>query len=131
MCRWLRHFNLAAVEQEVTSYRHLPSLQDQTDGSGKRRLDNGEVGRWKLTDDPPPKKKALPTLEEAGRGDGSHKRKKEREGPQDSGPKKKVRTPLPNPQHCCVLIGPCTDLFSFPCSSPQVKGAHEKRLKKV
>ncbi|KAK1878343.1 F-box/LRR-repeat protein 19 [Dissostichus eleginoides] len=31
--------------------------KDQADGSGKRRLDNGEVGRWKLTDDPPPKKK--------------------------------------------------------------------------
>lgn len=91
------------------------------------------MGRWKLTDDPPPKKKAPPTLEEAGRGDGSHKRKKEREGPQDSGPKKKVRTnphnthTNPNPQHCCALIGPCTDLSPY----HQVKGAHEKRLKKV
>lgn len=60
-------------------------MQDQADGSGKRRLDNGEVGRWKLTDDPPPKKKAPPTSEEGG-----HKRKKEKELPADSGPKKKV-----------------------------------------
>lgn len=60
-------------------------MQDQADGSGKRRLDNGEVGRWKLTDDPPPKKKAPPSLEEGG-----HKRKKEKELPLDSGPKKKV-----------------------------------------
>lgn len=69
------------------------SIQDQADGSGKRRLDNGEVGRWKLTDDPPPKKKAPPpssTSEEGGRTDGGHKRKKEKEQPQDSGPKKKV-----------------------------------------
>ncbi|XP_028456404.1 F-box/LRR-repeat protein 19 [Perca flavescens] len=75
--------------------------KDQADGSGKRRLDNGEVGRWKLTDDPPPKKKAPPSLEEGGRMmEGGHKRKKEKELPQDSGPKKKM------------------------------KGAHEKRLKK-
>ncbi|XP_074552269.1 F-box/LRR-repeat protein 19 [Halichoeres trimaculatus] len=74
--------------------------KDQADGSGKRRLDNGEVGRWKLTDDPPPKKKAPPSLEEGGRMDGGHKRKKEKELPQDSGAKKKM------------------------------KGAHEKRLKK-
>ncbi|KAJ3600496.1 hypothetical protein NHX12_031477 [Muraenolepis orangiensis] len=76
--------------------------KDQADGSGKRRLDNGEVGRWKLTDDPPPKKKAPPSssLEDGGRSDGAHKRKKEKEQPQDSGPKKKI------------------------------KGAHEKRLKK-
>ena len=68
------------------------SIQDQADGSGKRRLDSGEVGRWKLTDDPPPKKKAQPssTLEDGGRTDGGHKRKKEKEQPQDSGPKKKV-----------------------------------------
>lgn len=66
------------------------SFQDQTDGSGKRRLDNGEVGRWKLTDDPPPKKKAPPSLDEVGRAEGGHKRKKEKELPQDSGPKKKV-----------------------------------------
>uniref|UniRef100_A0A8C9Y3M1 F-box and leucine rich repeat protein 19 n=1 Tax=Sander lucioperca TaxID=283035 RepID=A0A8C9Y3M1_SANLU len=65
--------------------------KDQADGSGKRRLDNGEVGRWKLTDDPPPKKKAPPSLEEGGRTttEGGHKRKKEKELPQDSGPKKK------------------------------------------
>uniref|UniRef100_A0A3Q2PY19 Zgc:158376 n=1 Tax=Fundulus heteroclitus TaxID=8078 RepID=A0A3Q2PY19_FUNHE len=64
--------------------------KDQADGSGKRRLDNGEVGRWKLTDEPPPKKKAPPPLEEAGRAEGGHKRKKEKEQPLDSGPKKKV-----------------------------------------
>ncbi|XP_008415439.1 F-box/LRR-repeat protein 19 [Poecilia reticulata] len=74
--------------------------KDQADGSGKRRLDNGEAGRWKLTDDPPPKKKAPPPLEEAARPEGGHKRKKEKEQPMDSGPKKKI------------------------------KGAHEKRLKK-
>uniref|UniRef100_A0A8C6T574 PHD-type domain-containing protein n=1 Tax=Neogobius melanostomus TaxID=47308 RepID=A0A8C6T574_9GOBI len=51
--------------------------KDQTDGSGKRRLDNGEVGRWKITDDPPPKKKAPPAGEEVS-NDG-HKRKKEKE----------------------------------------------------
>ncbi|XP_015250363.1 PREDICTED: F-box/LRR-repeat protein 19 [Cyprinodon variegatus] len=75
--------------------------KDQQDGSGKRRLDNGEVGRWKLTDEPPPKKKAPPPLEEAARGEGGHKRKKEKEQPLESGPKKKI------------------------------KGAHEKRLKKL
>ncbi|XP_020348910.1 F-box/LRR-repeat protein 19 isoform X1 [Oncorhynchus kisutch] len=73
--------------------------KDGGDGSGKRRMDNGEVGRWKLTDDPPPTKKKPPSLEDGGRQDG-HKRKKEKELPQDSGPKKKM------------------------------KGAHEKRLKK-
>lgn len=62
--------------------------KDQADGSGKRRLDNGEVGRWKLTDDPPPKKKAPSSLEDGGRTEGGHKRKKERELPPDSGKKK-------------------------------------------
>ncbi|XP_015463464.2 F-box/LRR-repeat protein 19 isoform X1 [Astyanax mexicanus] len=62
------------------------------DGLGKRRLDNGEVGRWKLTDDPPPSKKKPPSLDEA-RQDG-HKRKKEKEQlPQESGPKKKMKGP--------------------------------------
>lgn len=65
-------------------------FQDQADGSGKRRLDNGAVGRWKLTDDPPPKKKPPPSLDDGGRTEGGHKRKKEKELPQDSGPKKKV-----------------------------------------
>ncbi|XP_062336438.1 F-box/LRR-repeat protein 19 [Osmerus eperlanus] len=73
--------------------------KDQGDGSGKRRMDNGEVGRWKLTDEPPPSKKKPLALEEGGRADG-HKRKKDKELPADSGPKKKM------------------------------KGAHEKRLKK-
>uniref|UniRef100_A0A3Q3IC58 F-box and leucine-rich repeat protein 19 n=1 Tax=Monopterus albus TaxID=43700 RepID=A0A3Q3IC58_MONAL len=68
--------------------------KDQADSSGKRRLDNGAVGRWKLTDDPPPKKKAPPSLEDGGRMDGGHKRKKEKELPQDSGPKKKVNIML-------------------------------------
>ncbi|KAJ0058557.1 hypothetical protein NL108_017064, partial [Boleophthalmus pectinirostris] len=91
--------------------------KDQTDGSGKRRLDNGEVGRWKITDDPPPKKKAPPSGEEVSRGGDSraeggrgsevrggegrstegraegrsndgHKRKKEKEPAPDSGKKK-------------------------------------------
>ncbi|XP_053707549.1 F-box/LRR-repeat protein 19 isoform X1 [Synchiropus splendidus] len=62
--------------------------KDPVDGFGKRRPDNGEVGRWKLTDDPPPKKKAPPS-EEGGRSDGGHKRKKEKEGPADIGTTKK------------------------------------------
>ncbi|XP_055366756.1 LOW QUALITY PROTEIN: F-box/LRR-repeat protein 19 [Betta splendens] len=74
--------------------------KDQADGSGKRRMDNGAVGRWKLTDDPPPKKKAPPSLDDGGRTEGGHKRKKEKDLPQDSGAKKKM------------------------------KGGHEKRLKK-
>ncbi|XP_061740726.1 F-box/LRR-repeat protein 19-like isoform X1 [Nerophis ophidion] len=74
--------------------------KDQADILGKRRMDNGEVGRWKLTDDPPPKKKAPPSLEEVGRSEGGHKRKREKDVPVDSGPKKKM------------------------------KSAHEKRLKK-
>ncbi|XP_055753054.1 F-box/LRR-repeat protein 19-like isoform X2 [Salvelinus fontinalis] len=64
--------------------------KDGGDGSGKRRMDNGEVGRWKLTDDPPPTKKKPPSLEDGGRQDG-HKRKKEKELPQESGPKKKMK----------------------------------------
>ncbi|KAL7830044.1 hypothetical protein SRHO_G00311710 [Serrasalmus rhombeus] len=60
-----------------------------SDGLGKRRLDNGEVGRWKITDDPPPSKKKPPSLDEA-RQDG-HKRKKEKEMAQESGPKKKMK----------------------------------------
>ncbi|KAG5832869.1 hypothetical protein ANANG_G00295760 [Anguilla anguilla] len=64
--------------------------KDQADGSGKRRMDNGEVGRWKLTDDPPPNKKKTVSSEDGGRQDG-HKRKKEKELPQDSGPKKKMK----------------------------------------
>ncbi|XP_030649661.1 F-box/LRR-repeat protein 19 [Chanos chanos] len=64
--------------------------KDQGDGLGKRRMDNGEVGRWKLTDDPPPSKKKPPSLEDGGRQDG-HKRKKEKDIPQDSGPKKKLK----------------------------------------
>ncbi|XP_076864380.1 F-box/LRR-repeat protein 19 isoform X2 [Brachyhypopomus gauderio] len=59
------------------------------DGLGKRRLDNGEVGRWKLTDDPPPSKKKPPSIDEP-RQDG-HKRKKEKELPQDSATKKKIK----------------------------------------
>eukprot|EP00063_Salmo_salar_P073133 XP_014047968.1 PREDICTED: F-box/LRR-repeat protein 19-like isoform X2 [Salmo salar] len=66
--------------------------KDGGDGSGKRRMDNGEVGRWKLTDDPPPTKKKPPSLDDGGRQDG-HKRKKEKELPQDSGPKKKKQKP--------------------------------------
>uniref|UniRef100_A0A3P9HUR2 Zgc:158376 n=1 Tax=Oryzias latipes TaxID=8090 RepID=A0A3P9HUR2_ORYLA len=63
--------------------------KDQADGSGKRRMDNGEVGRWKLTDDPPPKKKTPLSPEEGGRAEGGHKRKKEQQP--DSGPKKKMK----------------------------------------
>ncbi|XP_051949537.1 F-box/LRR-repeat protein 19-like [Xyrauchen texanus] len=64
--------------------------KDQGDGLGKRRMDNGEVSRWKLTDDPPPSKKKAPSLEDTARQDG-HKRKKEKELPQESGSKKKIK----------------------------------------
>ncbi|XP_077385889.1 F-box/LRR-repeat protein 19 [Festucalex cinctus] len=57
--------------------------KEQADILAKRRLDNGELGRWKLTDEPPPKK-------EAPRPDGSHKRRKETL-PSDGGPKKKMK----------------------------------------
>ncbi|XP_033853142.3 F-box/LRR-repeat protein 19-like isoform X2 [Acipenser ruthenus] len=63
--------------------------KDQEDGTGKRRLDNGEVGRWKLMDDPTPSKKSSSAQEEGVQG--GHKRKKEKEVPQDTGPKKKVK----------------------------------------
>ncbi|XP_041092684.1 F-box/LRR-repeat protein 19 [Polyodon spathula] len=63
--------------------------KDQEDGTGKRRLDNGEVGRWKLMDDPAPSKKSSSVQEEGVQG--GHKRKKEKEVPQDTGPKKKVK----------------------------------------
>ncbi|XP_028671392.1 F-box/LRR-repeat protein 19-like [Erpetoichthys calabaricus] len=67
--------------------------KDQGDGTGKRRIDNGEVGgRWKLTDDPPPSKKKS-SVEEGGHG--GHKRKKEKEVPQDTGPKKKKQKTPP------------------------------------
>ncbi|XP_061606049.1 F-box/LRR-repeat protein 19 isoform X1 [Phyllopteryx taeniolatus] len=57
--------------------------KEQADILAKRRLDNGELGRWKLTDEPPPKR-------EAPRPDGGHKRRKET--PSDgSGPKKKMK----------------------------------------
>lgn len=46
------------------------------------------MGRWKLTDDPPPKKKVPSSLEELGRLDGGHKRKKEKDMATDS--RKKV-----------------------------------------
>lgn len=59
------------------------------------------MGRWKLTDDPPPKKKAPSSLEEGGRLDGGHKRKKEKELPQDSGSKKKVELQSPAPSVVC------------------------------
>lgn len=52
-------------------------------------MDNGEVSRWKLTDDPPPSKKKPPSLEDSARQDG-HKRKKEKDLPQESASKKKV-----------------------------------------
>ncbi|KAM4697670.1 F-box/LRR-repeat protein 19-like [Rhinophrynus dorsalis] len=60
--------------------------KDSLDGSGKRRLDNGEDAvRWKLTDDQAPSKKKTPD-ENSG-----HKRKKE-QGPQpEAGLKKKVK----------------------------------------
>ncbi|KAI3359477.1 hypothetical protein L3Q82_013784 [Scortum barcoo] len=109
--------------------------KDQADGSGKRRLDNGEVGRWKLTDDPPPKKKAPPSLEEGGRTDGGHKRKKEKELPQDSGAKKKVscscsfRTEEVQGGDVLTRFTALTVCLSL-LSLSQMKGAHEKRLKK-
>lgn len=64
-------------------------FKDQGDGLGKRRMDNGEVSRWKLTDDPPPSKKKPASLEDTARQEG-HKRKKEKDLPQESASKKKV-----------------------------------------
>ncbi|XP_061702736.1 F-box/LRR-repeat protein 19 isoform X2 [Syngnathoides biaculeatus] len=57
--------------------------KEQADILAKRRLDNGELGRWKLTDEPPPKK-------EAPRPDGGHKRRKETSS-DGAGPKKKMK----------------------------------------
>ncbi|XP_063286854.1 F-box/LRR-repeat protein 19 isoform X1 [Pelobates fuscus] len=60
--------------------------KDSLDGSGKRRLDNGEdTVRWKLTDDSAPSKKK-PSEDNPG-----YKRKKEKEPPPDPGVKKKVK----------------------------------------
>ncbi|XP_053326491.1 F-box/LRR-repeat protein 19 isoform X2 [Spea bombifrons] len=60
--------------------------KDSLDGSGKRRLDNGEDAvRWKLTDDPAPAKKK-PTEDNLGQ-----KRKKEKDPPTDSAVKKKMK----------------------------------------
>ncbi|CAM4630204.1 unnamed protein product [Leuciscus chuanchicus] len=64
--------------------------KDQGDGLGKRRMDNGEVSRWKLTDDPPPSKKKSLSLEDSTRQDGP-KRKKEKDVPQEGGSKKKIK----------------------------------------
>ncbi|XP_067267995.1 F-box/LRR-repeat protein 19 isoform X1 [Chanodichthys erythropterus] len=64
--------------------------KDQGDGLGKRRMDNGEVSRWKLTDDPPPSKKKTLSLEDTARQDGP-KRKKEKDVPQEGGSKKKIK----------------------------------------
>ncbi|CAL9693894.1 unnamed protein product [Knipowitschia caucasica] len=98
--------------------------KDQTDGSGKRRLDNGEVGRWKITDEPPPKKKALPAGDEVSRSDsrGGEGRAEGRaegrsnesraEGRSNEGHKrKKDKEPAPD-------------------AKKKIKGNHEKRLKK-
>ncbi|XP_065150986.2 F-box/LRR-repeat protein 19 [Paramisgurnus dabryanus] len=64
--------------------------KDQGDGLGKRRLDNGEVSRWKLTDDAPPIKKKPASLDDTARQDG-HKRKKEKDLPQENASKKKIK----------------------------------------
>ncbi|XP_043942158.1 F-box/LRR-repeat protein 19 [Protopterus annectens] len=64
--------------------REGKSSKDQGDGTGKRRTDNGEEGvRWKLTDEPAQSKKKS-TEDTQG-----HKRKKEKEVPVETGPKKK------------------------------------------
>lgn len=62
--------------------------KDITDASGKRRTDNGEeTVRWKLTDEPVQnKKKSMDDTQ-------GHKRKKEKETPADTGPKKKKLKP--------------------------------------
>lgn len=62
--------------------------KDITDASGKRRTDNGEEAvRWKLTDEPVQnKKKSMDDTQ-------GHKRKKEKETPADTGPKKKKLKP--------------------------------------
>ncbi|XP_077475898.1 F-box/LRR-repeat protein 19 [Stigmatopora argus] len=58
--------------------------KEHADILAKRRLDNVELGCWKLTDEPPPKKEVV-----APRPDGAHKRRKELT--QDGGPKKKMK----------------------------------------
>ncbi len=52
-------------------------------------MDNGEVSRWKLMDEPPPSKKKSLSLEDTARPDGA-KRKKDKELPQESASKKKA-----------------------------------------
>ncbi|XP_052389522.1 F-box/LRR-repeat protein 19 isoform X3 [Carassius gibelio] len=64
--------------------------KDPGDGSGKRRMDNGEVSRWKLTDEPPPSKKKSMSLDDSARPDGA-KRRKDKELPQESGSRKKIK----------------------------------------
>ncbi len=52
-------------------------------------MDNGEVSRWKLTDEPPQSKKKSLSLEDTARPDGA-KRKKDKELLQESASKKKA-----------------------------------------
>ncbi|KAI4889716.1 hypothetical protein NFI96_019413 [Prochilodus magdalenae] len=118
------------------------------DGLGKRRLDNGEVGRWKITDDPPPSKKKPPSLDEA-RQDG-HKRKKEKEMAQESGPKKKMKgarekhlkkkqkpnssdsaeTNGPNPSSGGQGSGPVTAQPPSSASSQDQRSHHREKLER-
>lgn len=52
-------------------------------------MDNGEVSRWKLTDETPPSKKKSLSLDDSTRPDGA-KRRKDKELPQESGSRKKA-----------------------------------------
>ncbi|KTG35061.1 hypothetical protein cypCar_00030958 [Cyprinus carpio] len=67
-------------------------------------MDNGEVSRWKLTDETPPSKKKSLSLDDSTRPDGA-KRRKDKELPQESGSRKKA-------------------------SASRIKGARDKHLKK-
>ncbi|KAG7234933.1 hypothetical protein INR49_003574, partial [Caranx melampygus] len=68
--------------------------KDQADGSGKRRLDNGEVGRWKLTDDPPLKRKPLPPWMTGGGLRGGTRGRRRRSCLRTLGPRRRRKEPM-------------------------------------
>ncbi|TRY65669.1 hypothetical protein DNTS_005525 [Danionella cerebrum] len=89
------------INEEIPNCWECPKCHREGKTS-KRRLDNGEVSRWKLTDDPPPSKKK--SLDDALRTDSTKRKKekekmevkkeereKEKDPPQESGAKKKIK----------------------------------------
>lgn len=83
-------------------------------------MDNGEVSRWKLTDEPPPSKKKSLSLEDTARPDGA-RRKKDKELPQESASKKKVSNSQQVlvsatwPSYNCLLLLNTTETASQLC----------------